>query len=431
MQTGKNIFLNKIPAKVTLICIGFILIFFSCRKATNAEKLSSKSCYVLPSSLDINGYFVCDGEPGFFVSSNETINDSAGNVYSSQSKLTRIELNTATGNFSESELAFDPPLPKFTTRVNTMHQLMPNSNSFILNSKYTYYGSGSDTLIYTKLYLTDKTLSSPKKILLPDSAVSINSVAQMPDGKLALSSTKGTTKRIICVYKSLLGGWSSGAESTSPSSKDFSNGQILATSQYIYLLQPSRYFTRSYRIMKWANTGPFSSFYFYLGLQQQIHAAGQLIESPDGYYIIGTEYISAKSDYDIHVSTMGASNTLLAGHVWNLPGYLPDWNTATRNVFNTYFSGSSSQVIKTAKGYAYTLAYPDSKDQWSLALVLLNNELQIESVKVLAKNVGNGFDDPAHENLSLLNDENRLYIIWKQNRNNYFYVLDNEGNLIP
>ncbi len=439
MKTGKNISLYKMLTKVTVIFSAIILTLASCRKGTNTSKLSSKSCYVLPSSVNMNGYFVCDGEPGFFISNNETINDSAGNVYSSQSKLTRIELNTATGNFSESELAFDPPLPKFTTRVNSMHQLEPNSNSFILNSKYTYYGSGSDTLIYTKLYLTDKTLSSPKKILLPDSAVTINSVAQMPNGKFALSSTKGTTKRIICVNSSLLGGWSSGAESTSPISKDFYNGQILATSQYIYLLQPSIYFTKSYRVMKWANNGPFSSFYFYLGSQQQKHAAGQLIESPNGYYIIGTEYLPEKSDYDLHVSTIGPANTLLAGNVWNITDSLPDWNTATRNVFNTYFSGSSGKVIKTATGYAYTIAYPDSKDQCSLALVLLNNEMKVESVKVIAKNVGTGFTpliqnaiiNQLNESLNILTDENRLYIIWKQNQNNYFYVLDMKGNLIP
>ncbi len=428
MRTGKNIPLYIMPTKLILIFIVFSVTLYSCRKETNTSKLSSKNCYVLPSTVNMNGYFVCDGEPGFFVSTNETINVGPGNNYSSQSKLTRIGLNTAIGIFSESLLAFDPPLPKFTTRFNTITQLKPNSNSFILNSKYTCYGAGSGPFSYTKLFLTDKTLSSPKEFELPDSSVTINSVEQMPDGRFAVSSTKGIIKSMSGYNSTLQRVWTQTAE-FGALTKDYINGQILATSKYIYILQPTIFFSRAYRILVYDCDGKKISYFEYAAVKRNQYAAGQLIESPNGFYIIGTKYLPEKSEYDIHVSTMSPASKL-AEHVWNITDYLPDWSTATRNVFNTYFSGSSGKVIKTAKGYAYTLAYPDSKDQCSLAFVLLNNEMKVESVKVIAKNVGNGFGDPANENLSLLNDENHLYIMWKQGQNNYFYVLDMEGNLV-
>jgi hypothetical protein len=60
---------------------------------------------------------------------------------------------------------------------------------------------------------------------------------------------------------------------------------------------------------------------------------------------------------------------------------------------------------------------------------MLNNEMEVKLVKVIAKNIGNGFTD-TNENLSVITDENRLYIMWQQSWNNYFYVLDMDGNLI-
>jgi hypothetical protein len=420
MKAGKYIFI--IIACITSLC--------SCRKETTTSKLSSKSCYVLPSSVNMNGYFVCDGEPGFLASANETIRLGPGHDFNTQAKLSWVGLNITNGRFSQSSLAFDPPLPDSTTRVNTLIQLKPNGSSFVIVSSYTYYDTAFIPHPYTKLYLADRTLSSPKKFALPDSAVIINQVIQMPDGRFAVSSTKGVNKYVSCYNSNLQLDWIQTADYGGGVSQTYSNADLLATSTAIYLLQTNYYIAKYYRTMKYDITGKKISAYD-VGGPTNKYAAGQLIESPDGFYVVGTRYLPDKSDYDIRVSNMSQANNLLSAHLWNITDYLPDWNTATRNVRDAFFSGSSSHVIKTGNGYAYTLAYPDSKGQSSLALIMLNNEMKVESIRVIAKNVGNGASASVSEALTISNTGNQMFIMWKQDHNNYFYVLDNEGNLMP
>ncbi|MFM9943616.1 MAG: hypothetical protein ACKVQB_00140 [Bacteroidia bacterium] len=414
--------------KVTFILMAFILTLASCRKENNTSKLSSKSCFVLPSHLLLLGYAVCDGEPGCFALSSEYIDITPDEAVGSQSKFTWIGLNTVNGNFSQSLLDYYPPLPPLTTRSNGLTQL--NSNSFILVSNYTLYDTGFNTTSHVKVYLTNKNLTPIKRFNLLDSTVSINNVIQMPDGRFVVSSHKGITKSISCYNSNLQLDWTKIAESGS-SSQDYNTAELMATPNYIYVLQNSKYITKNYRILQYDYDGRRTSIYD-LNSTTNKYGAKQLIESANGFYIIGTRYLPEKSDYDINISTMSPSNKLVFEHGLNIVDYLPDWNTATRNVANTLFSPSSSHVIKTENGYAYVFSYPDRKGKSSLALVMLNNEMKVESVKVIAKNVGNGFNEFSFitEKLNLLNDDNHLYIMWRQYLNNYFYVLDMEGNLV-
>jgi hypothetical protein len=428
MKIRKKISLYTMFTKTTVIILTFAAAFSSCRKETTTSKLSSKSYFVLPYNMSFNNFFVSVGEPGFFARSTKSTKI-YGEEYETFSKFERIGLNTANGIFSQLLLPFNPPLPEFTTFNNSVNQLKQNGNDFILTSNYSFFDTGLSIFSYLKLYLTDKNLSKLTKFELPDSTVSDVSVNKMSDGRYVVwTLKKGNIKRINCFNSNLQLDWSKTAD-YGPNTFDYYNFQLLATSNSIYLLQLANYITNNYRILQYDYDGNKISIYDVRSTTNK-YAAGQLIESSNGYYIIGTKYIPGKSDNDIHISSMSPANKLMAEHELNITDYLPDWNTATSGVFRTYFSGNTSYVIKTANGFAYTFAYPDNKNKSSLALVLLNNEMKIKSVKVLAKNIGSGFDGIDNEYITLLNDDNRLYIIWRQNWNFYFYVLDNDGNLV-
>lgn len=428
MRNQKNIILYKMLTKVTFILLAFILTLASCRKENNTSKLSSKSCFVLPSNLGVVGYVVCDGEPGFFASTTETINFGPGNDFGTQSKFSWIGLNKANGKFSQSLLDFYPPLPNFTTRSNGLTQLMPNRNSFILVSNYTHYDTGFNSTSHVKVYLTNKNLTSIKRFKLLDSTVSIDNVIQMPDGRFVVSSHKGITKSISCYNSNLQLDWTKIAEYGS-NSQDYNTTELMATPNYIYVLQNSKYITRNYRVLQYDYDGRKISIYELTSITNK-YAAGQIIESPNGFYIIGAKYLPEKSDYDLSVSTMSTTNKLIEEHGLNITDYFPDWNTASLNVFNTYFSNECSYTIKTTSGYAFTFTYPDNKNNRSLALVLLDDQMKVKSVKVIAKIKGVDINQINNQSIAILTDGNRLYILWNQYFNNYFYVLDEEGNLI-
>lgn len=430
MRTGKNNSFCGMLIKSTLIFISLVLIFnlSSCRKETNTEKLSSKSSLVFSVDQKIVGHFFCDGEPGLFTTVNKSIQFDSVNSFVSQAYINKIGLNTTNGKFVQSILGFNPSLPKYTTIYSTINQLKPNGTSFILNSVFTLYDTGSNPHPYTKLYITDKTISALKPFELPDSSIVVNGVKQMEDGRYAVMSTKGTIKSLSCFNGNLKSQWTRIVEFGN-NSENYDNFELLVSPNYIYLLQIANYITKNYRVLQYDYDGRKISTYELTSITNK-YAAGQIIESPNGFYIIGTRYLPEKSDYDLSISTMSPNNKLLEEHGLNITDYFPDWNTASLNLLNTYFSNGCSYTIKTTSGYAFTFTYPDNKNNRSLALVLLDDQMKVKSVKVIAKIKGVDINQINNQYITILTDGNRLYILWNQYFNNYFYVLDEEGNLI-
>jgi hypothetical protein len=403
--------------------VAIILSVSSCHKETNTTKLSSKSCFVVP--LYIKGAFISDGEPFFLGWDHKEVLVNS-DLYVSHGNMSRISLNPLNGNFSEITTNYSPILPNNTTLSTGINQLKPNSNSFILNSEFTYFDTAGNSYKYTKLYLADKNVTLQKEFKLVDSSIIVNSVEQMADGRYVIAYTDEKIKKISCYSNNLTMDWTRTVEFGS-FPKDFDHQQVLVSSKYIYVLQVGRYITKNYCIYQYDYEGR-KLFTYELNSQTNKFTAGQLIESPNGFYSIGTKYLSEKSDYDISISTMSSANKLLTEHGLNITEYLPDWNTAAKNVFNTYYSGLTSYAIKTATGYAFTICYPDNKNNNCLALVILNDQMKVESVKQITKMVRDS--NTANQINNLFFDGNRFYIILANAPNYYFYTLDKEGSLV-
>lgn len=427
LRNNINMILKHI-AYTKLAIVAFLLQASSCKQEKGDAKLSAINIYHSDKVMKGTGWFVLDGQPGITLEHYSTIATGPGSTLTSYYDYTRVALNLKNGTFVTFPTYYNEP----TTNeyYNSTIVQLKGSDSFMVIKSF-----GVKNLMDTnsfnaiqKLFLSDRNFSKLRELPLFDTTLSVNSISQLPDGRVIVTFDNGSYPSQVKKYISCYNHDLSIAWTKSLYYDEYDETFMAVLDDAIYIAQAAPYITPFFRVIKLDFTGKIVAIY---NDKRGNYKCGQILPATNGYYTWGVTFVGPKSDFDFYFANVNGANTRVEEHTLNILSYLPDWNTSTWNVNSIFNSSNCSYIITNKSGYWFAFTYPNFKNNTSLALIQLSNDFKIKTVKHVAQNVGASFPF-ANQHVTLMSSNEQLFIIWSQpaEANNYFYVLDKDGNFI-
>ncbi len=413
-----------------IVGVSFLLFCVSaCHKEKENLKFPSFYNYISSDEGSAN-LFVYNGIPGFFMETVRQIPiDNMGKLESSSDYGKRINLNLTACTFSEALVYTADLKPPRVTERNYINQIN-NVNYFMRLKVITAY-SAAGVMLYEKnqIYVANSSFTQSDELKPPDSTYLFGALEPMADGRFLVcwnnKVNSSIKQKLLCYNSNFSVLWNKDLPHSSDSLMASLGLEIFGN--YIYVLQglPYNWVESRTNVTKFDLNGNLVS--VYPDARKNI-TNFHLYENNSGYYLFGTSFLNEKGYNDFNIINVDAGNVKTEEHVLHIFEYLPEWLNHVASARELMKMGAVSSLIKTTTGWCFAIAYPDLKNKNSLALVKLNTLMQVESVKTIARNIGNTYLPV--QSVSLKSANNKLYLLWNLKPNNYFYVLDIDGKLV-
>lgn len=408
-----NIYLKIAYLLFSILCIAFT----SCEKEKTIIKPSAQNLYSFSAIKNYNyNWILTNNEISFYDENFEILS----NNFTSIINLSRVSFNSKTGQFTASLSNNESKVDSFNF-INNVKIIQLNESKFLKINNVLYPIDTQNFKSKTNLFITDKNLNVQNKLTW-DSSENISAAGMLPDGRVILISQKGVSINMTCLKTNYSIDWKKTIGDINIIGNEIND--LVVTNESIFLQTNDNFSRPNMNYLIKLNFSGMNQ------ISRQIKDQGKfdfkdMEESENGMVLSGQKYNPFTGLIDLCFLNYDNNLQISNETVIKIADYFPDWDINIKSTYwiiNKYFT----PLLKDENGYWIAATYPNKKNTYSIKLIKLNKQMQVEKIVPIITNM-----DDNYTSTQLKMDAKNIYITYSNVQKGIFYfVLDKNGNFI-